>query len=51
MHAGALTILGAFVCTDPRKMGVINLDLDWHLMKEPHGTSGLKEGAAGEVGE
>jgi hypothetical protein len=44
-----LTTLGMFDCSNQRMM-VINLT-DWHPVREPLGTSGLKEGAVGAVGE
>jgi hypothetical protein len=50
IHLRALTILGTVDRTNQRKMMVKNLDWLTHY-QDPLGTSGLKKGAAGEVGE
>jgi hypothetical protein len=45
----ASSTLGTFARADWKKMMVVHLD--WHLIRELLRTRGLKEGAAGAVGE
>jgi hypothetical protein len=45
----ASTTLRTFAYTSRKKMMVVHLDQ--HLIREPLGTSGLKEGAAEAVGD
>jgi hypothetical protein len=47
---GALTTLRTFGLSNWRKLMVVNRTCS-HLIMEPLGTSSLKEGAAGPVGE
>jgi hypothetical protein len=47
---GPLTTLGTFAPTD-WKSSMMMINLDWHVITEPIGSSSLKEGAAGAVGE
>jgi hypothetical protein len=48
---GALATLNLVLPPPIGKSGMMVKILDWHFIREPLGISGLKEGAAGAVGE
>jgi hypothetical protein len=49
LNAGAVITLGTFGCNNRKIMATAWTD--WNPIREPLGTSDIKEGAAGAVGE